>query len=51
MILEEPQQIDLNVRIDGIFTAIGLAEKIDFDVSFIQVDRDRLDESFVNCKC
>lgn len=50
VILEEPQQTDLNERISGIFTTKGNAQNINFDINFVQVDREQLDESFMNCK-
>lgn len=50
VILEELQQTDLNQRISGVFTDIGNAENINFDINFIEVDRDQLSESFLTCK-
>lgn len=50
VILEEPQQTDLNERMSGIFTTKGNAQNINFDINFVQVDREQLDESFMNCK-
>lgn len=50
VILQEPQQTDLNNRLNGIFDAVGTAEHIKFNVNFVQIDRIHLDESLANCE-
>lgn len=50
VILQEPQQTDLNNVFNGIFSAIGNAEQIKFNVNFVQIDRNHLDESLTNCE-
>lgn len=50
VILQEPQQKDFNTEFYDIFTEIGNSEQISFEVNFIQVNRERLDDSFRNCE-
>lgn len=50
VILQEPQQIDLNNIFNGIFSAIGNTEQIKFNLNYVQIDRNHLDESLTNCE-
>lgn len=50
VILQEPQQIDLNTIFNGIFSAIGSSEQMKFNVNFVQIDRNNVDETLTNCK-
>lgn len=50
VILQEPQQIDLNNRFDSIFSEFSSSEQVSFNVNYVQVDREQPDESFSNCE-
>lgn len=50
VILQEPQQIDLNGELNSVFAEVGNTEAVSFDVNYVQVDRQNLDESFGNCE-
>lgn len=50
VILQELQQTDLNSIFNGIFNSVGNTEQIKFNVNFVQIDRNHLDESLANCE-
>lgn len=50
VILQEPQQTDLNNLFNGIFSAIGNSEQIKFNVNFVQINRNNVDETLNNCE-
>lgn len=51
MILQEQYQTDLNNEFNSIFTEIEASENILFIVNYVQLDRDKLDESFTKGEC
>lgn len=50
MIIEEQQQTNLNNELDVIFSEIEASENISFNINYVQLNRDKLDESFMDCK-
>lgn len=50
VMLQEPQQTDLNNEFNSVFSEIGNSERVSFNVNYVQVDRERLDQSFTNCE-
>lgn len=50
VILQEPQQTDLNVVFNRMFSAVAKTEELKFNLKFIQIDRNHLDESLASCE-
>lgn len=51
MVLQEKYQTDLNNGFDDIFSEIGSSENVLFNVNYVQLNRDEMDESFNKCEC
>lgn len=50
VILRESQQSDLNEKLAKTISETAISQQVTFDIKYIEVDRDQMDQSFSNCE-